>query len=107
MYVKLTPCAGCVLSAGTCALGRCEMSFSLGLWQRTHISIWLRFSPWIVSLVWQPLQLLIETTVRRGTIGEPSTEKLITLLVPPYSEFICLVVPGSRVIPRRPSIPML
>src|ERR1035441_836237 len=42
---KLTDWGGRALSDATVAFGRCEASFSLGLWHSTHISIWLRFSP--------------------------------------------------------------
>ena len=42
--------------------------------------------------------------VRRGCIGEPSTEKLNTTFLAPYSTFlISLVVPGLSTAPRRPS----
>src|ERR1035438_6385780 len=46
MREKLTDWGGSALSEATVAALRVEASFSLGLWQSTHISIWLRFSPW-------------------------------------------------------------
>src|ERR1039458_1516662 len=43
MRAKLTDWGGSALSEATVAALRVEASFSLGLWQSTHISIWLRF----------------------------------------------------------------
>ena len=37
----------------------------LGLWQRTHYSVWLRFSPWSARRVWHWLHLAMSTTWRR------------------------------------------
>src|SRR5581483_9792117 len=103
---KLTDCSGVVLSAATCAAVLNARSFSLGLWHSTHISIWFRFSPCSDNREWHWLHLSMLTTVRRGVTGEPSTEKYVTLLVPPYSVACSRVVPGRIVRPRRPSIPM-
>src|SRR5438270_9418969 len=92
MSAKLMACGGCALSAGTVATTRRAASFSLGLWQRTHCSIWLRFSPCSEREEWQPLHLAISTTFRRASTTEPSTAKYFTLLMAPYSVASSFVV---------------
>src|SRR5947207_11380467 len=97
MRAKLTAWAGAVLSAATVAEPRRPISVSLGLWQRTHCSTWLRFSPCRERKEWQPLHLAVSTTLRRGSTTDPSTEKYLIWLMAPYSVASSLVVPGRMV----------
>src|SRR5689334_18729847 len=107
MSAKFTDWFGLAFSEASVVVGRRAPSFSLGLWQSTHCSIWLRFSPWSERNAWHWLHFATATTVRRGATGEPSTEKFTTLLTAPYSDEISFFVPGFSVIPRRASMPML
>src|SRR5258708_2416172 len=101
MSEKLIDCGG------PADAGRTGESLPFGLWHSTHIATWLRLSPWMVKLVWHPLQVAVATTVRRASIGDPSTEKLITRFTPASRTFfVSFVVPGSNVILRSPSIPI-
>src|SRR5215470_392873 len=106
MYAKFTDRGGSAFCTGSCVCGRVGESSADGLWQSTHCSIWLRFSPWIDSRAWQLLQFFNATTVRRAVTGDPSTEKLMTLLSAPYCTEASIVVPGLIVSTRRDSMPI-
>src|SRR5438045_9702024 len=77
-----------------------------GLWQSTHCSIWLRFSPCRERRAWQLLQFFSATTVRRGVTFDPSTEKLTTLLSAPYCTVVSFTVPAFSTPEVRDSMPM-
>src|SRR5689334_17759620 len=93
-------------SAGSLVKGRTGESSMDGLWQSTHCSIWLRFSPCSDSRAWQLLQFFTATTVRRGVIFDPSTEKLNTLLSAPYDTVVSFTVPALITPEVRDSMPI-